>query len=93
MKIKKAKATRKGNNIINPKNREKNGKIIQGWWPERKQKYDKILEQIIKIQSVYRGRILRKRCYYIIAIYYFYQKILDIIGGKFGMNFSQGKNY
>ena len=62
-KIKKVKATGRGHNTINPKYREKAAKIVQGWWRERKQKYKKILDQIIKIQSVYRGRFTRKYVY------------------------------
>ena len=49
-KIKKVKATGRGHNTINPKYREKAAKIVQGWWRERKQKYKKILDQIIKIE-------------------------------------------
>ncbi len=47
-KIKKAKATGRGYNLINPKYREKASKIVQGWWRERKEKYKKIFYQIIK---------------------------------------------
>ena len=78
-KIKKAKATGRGHNMINPKYREKAAKIVQGWWRERKQKYKKILDQIIKIQSVYRGRFTRKYVYEIIFMSYLHQKFLDII--------------
>ena len=46
--------------MINPKYREKAAKIVQAWWRERKQKYNKILDQIIKIQSVWRGKFIRK---------------------------------
>ena len=65
--------------MINPKYREKAAKIVQGWWRERKQKYKKILDQIIKIQSVYRGRFTRKYVYDIIFMSYLHQKFLDII--------------
>ena len=78
-KIKKAKATGRGHNLINPKYREKAAKIVQGWWRERKEKYKKILDQIIKIQSVYRGRFTRKYVYDIIFMSYLHQKFLDII--------------
>ena len=78
-KIKKAKAGGRGHNMINPKYREKAAKIVQGWWRERKQKYKKILDQIIKIQSVYRGRFTRKYVYDIIFMSYLHQKFLDII--------------
>ena len=78
-KIKKVKATGRGHNTINPKYREKAAKIVQGWWRERKQKYKKILDQIIKIQSVYRGRFTRKYVYDIIFMSYLNQKFLDII--------------
>ena len=78
-KIKKAKAVGRGHNLINPKYREKAAKIVQGWWRERKQKYKKMLDQIIKIQSVYRGRFTRKYVYDIIFMSYLHQKFLDII--------------
>ena len=78
-KIKKVKATGRGYNMVLPKYREKAAKIVQGWWRERKQKYKKILDQIIKIQSVYRGRFTRKYVYDIIFMGYLHQKFLDII--------------
>jgi len=55
--------TNKGNNrgiFTNPKYREKAAKIIQGWWRNLKNKYDDILAKIIMIQSVFRGRFVRK---------------------------------
>ena len=78
-KIKKVKATGRGHTMINPKYREKAAKIVQAWWRERKMKYKKILEQIIKIQSVWRGKFIRKYVYDIIYMSYLNQKFLDII--------------
>ena len=40
-KIRKTKAAGRGHNMINPKYREKAGKIVQAWWRERKEKYKK----------------------------------------------------
>ena len=57
-----------------PKYREQAARIVQGWWRERKEKNEKILEQIIKIQSAYRGRFTRKYVFDIVYISYLYQK-------------------
>ena len=78
-KIRKVKATGRGHNMINPKYREKAAKIVQGWWRERKEKYQKILNQIIKIQSVWRGKFTRKYVYDIIFMSYLHQKFIDIM--------------
>jgi len=78
-KIKKVKATGRGHNMINPKYREKAAKIVQAWWRERKEKYKKILDQIVKIQSVWRGKFTRKYVYDIIFMSYLHQKFFDIM--------------
>ena len=78
-KIKKARETGRGYNLINPKYREKEAKIIQEWWRERKEKNEKILEQIIKIQSAFRGKFVRKYVYDILLISYLHQTFFDII--------------
>ena len=78
-KIKKARAFGRGHNLINPKYREKAAKIVQGWWRERKENFEKILKRIIKIQSAYRGRFTRKYVFDIVYISYLYQKFYDII--------------
>ena len=69
----------RGHNSKNPKFREKAAKIVQRWWRERKENYEKILEQIIKIQSVYRGRFIRKYVFDILYISYLQQKFYDNI--------------
>ena len=78
-KIKKARAGGRGFTAINPKYREKAAKILQAWWRERKIRYKKILEQIIKIQSVWRGKFTRKYVYDIIYISYLQEKFLAIM--------------
>ena len=78
-KIRKVKATGRGHNMINPKYREKAAKIVQAWWRERKEKYQKILSQIVKIQSVWRGKFTRKYVYDIIFMSYLHQKFIDIM--------------
>ena len=78
-KIKKARAGGRGITTINPKYREKAAKIVQAWWRERKEKYKKILEQIIKIQSVWRGKFTRKYIYDVIYISYLQEKFLSIM--------------
>ena len=79
-KIRKAKAAGRGHNMINPKYREKAAKIVQAWWRERKEKYKKILDQIVKIQSVWRGKFTRKYVYDIIFMSYLHQKFLAGMG-------------
>ena len=78
-KIKKARAGGRGYTAINPKYREKAAKIVQAWWRERKARYKKILEQITKIQSVWRGKFTRKYVYDIIYISYLQEKFLSIM--------------
>ena len=78
-KIKKARAGGRGITTLNPKYREKAAKIVQAWWRERKEKYKRILEQIIKIQSVWRGKFTRKYIYDVIYISYLQEKFLSIM--------------
>ena len=78
-KIKKARAGGRGFTAINPRYREKAARIVQGWWRERKARYKRILEQIIKIQSVWRGKFTRKYVYDIIYISYLQEKFLAIM--------------
>ena len=78
-KIKKARTSGRGFTNINPKYREKAARIVQAWWRERKERYKKILEQIIKIQSVWRGKFTRKYVYDIIYISYLQEKFLAIM--------------
>ena len=53
-KIKKMKGKNRGQNMINPKYKEKAARIVQGWWREQKAKFKNLLNQIVKIQSVWR---------------------------------------
>ena len=64
---------------INPKYREKAAKIVQSWWRGLKERYQKILQQIIKIQSVWRGKWLRKYIYDIIYISFLYKRFYEIL--------------
>ena len=52
---------------------------MQAWWRERKARYKRILDQIIKIQSVWRGKFTRKYVYDIIYISYLQEKFLSIM--------------
>ena len=65
--------------FINPKHREKAAKVVQGWWRDIKGRYQKILNKIILIQSVWRGRWLRKYIYDIIYLSFLHQRFCDII--------------
>ena len=78
-KIKKARIQGRGFTSINPKYRDKAARIVQAWWRERKERYKKILEQIVKIQSVWRGKFTRKYVYDIIYISYLQEKFLAIM--------------
>ena len=71
-KIKKA-APKKGKGIFtNPKYREKAAKIIQSWWRDLKDIYNDRLKKIIKIQSVFRGRFVRKYMYDLFYLNFLY---------------------
>ena len=52
---------------------------MQAWWRERKAEYKRILDQIIKIQSVWREKFTRKYVYDIIYISYLQEKFLSIM--------------
>ena len=65
--------------MINPKYKEKAAKIVQGWWRAQKAKYKNILNQIVKIQSVWRGKFTRKYVYDIIYLSYLHQRFFDIM--------------
>ena len=79
-KIKKLTKTKgKFSNTINPKYREKAAQVVQSWWRGLKERYQKILQQIIKIQSVWRGKWLRKYVYDIIYISFLYKRFYEIL--------------
>ena len=73
-KIKKAMPKKPKNKGIftNPKYREKAAKIIQGWWRDLKNIYNDRLAKIIKIQSVFRGRFVRKYMYDLFYLNFLY---------------------
>ena len=79
------KVTRKGGThttvMINPKHREKAAKVVQGWWRGLKERYKKILDKIVLIQSVWRGRWLRKYIYDIIYLSFLHQRFCDVMEG------------
>ena len=78
-KIKKMKGKNRGQNMINPKYKEKAARIVQGWWREQKAKFKNLLNQIVKIQSVWRGKFTRKYVYDIIYLSYLHQTFFDIM--------------
>ena len=63
----------------NPKFREKAAKLIQAWWRELKEIYNERLNMIIKIQSFWRGRWVRKYMYDILYLSFMYQSFCQII--------------
>ena len=84
--IKKA-APKKGLNkkfYTNPKNREKAAKIIQNWWRDLKNVYNDRLTKIIKIQSAFRGKFVRKYMYDLFYLNFLYisfcKKIENALG-------------
>ena len=87
-KIIKASAPKGGRTYmkINSKYKEKAAKIIQGWWRELKDIYDYKLAQIIKIQSFWRGRWVRRNIYDLLYLNYLYlsfcEKIEKILTNK-----------
>ena len=56
----------------NPKYREIAAKIIQEWWAELKVLYAKKLKKIVLIQSVFRGKWVRKNMYDLLYLNYLY---------------------
>ena len=84
-KITKA-APRKGNKnklFTNPKYRDKAAKIIQNWWRDLKNIYNDRLAKIIKIQSAFRGKFVRKYMYDLFYLNFLYisfcKKIQDVL--------------
>ena len=78
-KIKKARIAGRGITTLNPKYREKAAKIVQSWWRDIRERYKRMLEQIVKIQSVWRGKFTRKYIYDVIYISYLQEKFLNIM--------------
>ena len=84
----------------NPRYREKAAKYIQAWWKEMKELYTKKIRKIIKIQSVYRGRFVRKYLYDLLYLNYLYlsfcQKIEKVLKQKikpYVFNFLKNKEH
>ena len=84
-KIKKA-MPRKGNKTklyTNPKYRDKAAKVIQNWWRDLKNLYNDRLAKIIKIQSAFRGKFVRKYMYDLFYLNFLYisfcKKIQDVL--------------
>ena len=71
---------------LNPKYKEKAAKIIQNWWKELKVVNSDILKKIISIQSIYRGKWVRKNMYDLLYLNYLYicfcQKIEKVLLSK-----------
>ena len=85
-KIKKAerKQGTKRSIFNNPKYRDKAAKVIQAWWRDLKNIYNDRLKKIIKIQSVFRGRFVRKYMYDLFYLNFLYisfcKKIESVLG-------------
>ena len=85
-KIKKAERKKgtKRSLYTNPRYRDKAAKIIQAWWRDLKNIYNDRLKKIIKIQSVFRGRFVRKYMYDLFYLNFLYisfcKKIESVLG-------------
>ena len=70
----------------NPRYRIKAAKYIQDWWKKLKENNNNRIKKIIKIQSVYRGRFVRKYLYDLLYLNYLYlsfcQKIEKVLKQK-----------
>ena len=70
--------------FTNPKYRDKAAKIIQSWWRGIKNTYNYRIKQIIKIQSVFRGKFVRKYMYDLFYLNFLYisfcKKIETVLG-------------
>ena len=67
------------NAMLNPKYREKAAKIIQNWWKDLKELYNDRLKKIIFIQSVWKGRWVRKNIYDLLYLNYLYLSFCERI--------------
>ena len=56
----------------NPKYRDKAAKVIQNWWRQIKNLYNDRLDKIIKIQSAFRGKFVRKYMYDLFYLNFLY---------------------
>ena len=56
----------------NPKYREIAAKVIQDWWKQLKNLYTEKLKKIILIQSIFRGKWVRKNMYDLLYLNYLY---------------------
>ena len=74
----------KRNYFLNPKYRDKAAKVIQSWWRDLKNIYNYRMKQIIKIQSVFRGKFVRKYMYDLFYLNFLYisfcKKIENVLG-------------
>ena len=74
----------KRNYFMNPKYRDKAARIIQSWWRDLKNIYNYRMKQIIKIQSVFRGKFVRKYMYDLFYLNFLYisfcKKIENVLG-------------
>ena len=70
--------------FTNPKYRDKAAKVIQAWWRDIKNTYNYRIKQIIKIQSVFRGKFVRKYMYDLFYLNFLYisfcKKIEAVLG-------------
>ena len=70
--------------FTNPKYRDKAAKVIQSWWRDLKNIYNYRISQIIKIQSVFRGKFVRKYMYDLFYLNFLYisfcKKIENVLG-------------
>ena len=68
----------------NPRLREKSAKTIQNWWRKIKNLYNDRINKIVKIQSAYRGRFVRKYIYDLLYLNFLYisfcKKIENVLG-------------
>ena len=75
----------------NPKYREQAAEVIQDWWYAIKEYKKKKIQSAILIQSIFRGRFVRKYLYDVIYMNYLYfgfcKKIEKLIRKKFGPYF------
>ena len=86
--------------FTNPKYRDKAAKVIQSWWRDLKNIYNYRMKQIIKIQSVYRGKFVRKYMYDLFYLNFLYisfcKKIETVLGQHvrpYVFRKLRGKNY
>ena len=76
-------------NFTNPKYRDKAAKIIQAWWRDIKDTHNYRIKQIIKIQSAFRGKFVRKIVFDVIFLSFLCMRFCEKMNTTLGKSVRQ----